>query len=505
MGTTAARSCPGSPQFVDDDIRDKYDLGDVLGNGSFGQVRSASLKSSPSSAKVAVKMVERTFEDGNWSSKEIFTREVGLLQDMHHENIISFYDFYEDVHFLYVVMELCRGGEVFTKLIELKRFSERHAAILGRQMLSALDYIHKLRIAHRDVKAENFMLSEPDIESPVKMIDFGMATRFEDDQFLTELCGSPHYLAPELIGQKYTYRVDVWALGVLQYLIMCGHYPYDANNNRDLMIKILNEPVQWPKKVKLSSEAMRFLKGLLEREPKRRLTAERALQHQWIEGINDARKDVELPAQVLRKAHRTLTASRKNLDPEVEEQRNKKFRELEEAHRDNAPLSPKSSQLPLLGWTRHVARSMTQTSRQGCGTPAGDASLGAESPKSARGCRLAVARRPGRTATAPSGTGPGWNLHCAVLRDVIPRLPGRADTPSFDESLKRKDARAVSNASSVSKRLMYIGELSEVEEKSFATMYSCKRREPRLKTPVKPIHGPVPVIRVHKSLSITSA
>merc|ERR1719476_1164549 len=150
-------------------------------------------------------------------------------------------------------------------------------------MLRAISYCHSLSIAHRDIKAENFMLSQPSITSPIKMIDFGMACKFEEGQVLTELCGSPHYLAPELIGQKYNHRADVWAFGVLLYLLMYGHYPYDAKHPRDIMVKILTEPIRWQTKVKLSKNGLELLKKLLEHDPGKRLTAEGALQHVWMQ------------------------------------------------------------------------------------------------------------------------------------------------------------------------------------------------------------------------------
>jgi len=233
--------------------------------------------------------------------------EVGLLQHINHENIIRYYDFYEDMHFLYVVMELCQGGEVFAKIVELKRFSERNAALLGQQMLKAISYIHKLRIAHRDIKAENFMLAEASLTSPVKMIDFGMATRFEDGQVLTELCGSPHYLAPELIGQKYDYRADVWAFGVLLYLLMYGHYPYDAKHPRDIMVKILTEPIRWQTKARLSKHGLDFLKRTLEHDPKKRVSAQDALDHDWMKLASTPSSSTEseiLPTEVIRSAHK---------------------------------------------------------------------------------------------------------------------------------------------------------------------------------------------------------
>eukprot|EP00971_Amphidinium_carterae_P099834 1974395-Amphidinium_carterae.1 len=181
-----------------EDIRDKYSIGKVLGSGSFGQVREAALREN-SAERRAVKVIQRDDEAGEWSNTAIFKREIGLLQEIDHNNIIKYFDFYEDEFFLYVVMELCRGGEVFAKILEVKRFGEKDAARLGLQMLTAIQYLHKLSIVHRDIKAENFMLLETSLDSPVKMIDFGMATKLKPKQVLTELCGSPHYLAPELI------------------------------------------------------------------------------------------------------------------------------------------------------------------------------------------------------------------------------------------------------------------------------------------------------------------
>jgi len=314
-----------------EDIRDKYELGKVLGSGSFGQVREARLKDGGPTAEVrAVKMIEPDKGDGEWSNQAIFVREVDLLQQLSHENIIRFYDFYEDIHFLYVVMELCKGGEVFAKIVEMKRFSEKNAALLAQQMLRALNYIHDLKIAHRDIKAENFMLSEPSVTSAVKMIDFGMATKFKQDQVLTELCGSPHYLSPELIGQKYNHLADIWAFGVLLYLLMYGHYPYDAKHPRDIMVKILTEPIKWTSKAKLSKEAIDFLTKLLEHNIKKRLTAEQAMEHPWMRKANSVQEEPALDVEVVRSAHKKVTGTKKQIAPEIDKIRNEKLQKIDE-------------------------------------------------------------------------------------------------------------------------------------------------------------------------------
>jgi len=314
---------------ADEDIRDKYHLGDIIGSGSFGQVRKAVLKQDPTQVR-AVKVIERGNDDGAWTNEAMSESEVKLLQQMDHPNIIRFHDFYEDIGFLYVVMEMCSGGEVFTKVVELKQFSEKNAAFMGQQMLSAIAHLHLMRVVHRDIKAENFMFLEPDIKSQIKMIDFGMATKCPEDTYLTDLCGSPHYLAPEVIGQKYNNRADLWAFGVLMYLLMYGHYPYDAKHPRDIMVKILTCPIAWQTKAKLSEKCLHFLKSLLEPHPSKRITAIQAIQHAWIvDGSPVEQPEEALPMEVVRNAARKVTQTRKPVDPKINEMRNQRLREIE--------------------------------------------------------------------------------------------------------------------------------------------------------------------------------
>lgn len=328
----------GGLQENQEDIRDKYELGKLLGSGSFGQVREAVVRDATPREVRACKVIERDNEDKDWSQQAVFCSEVQLLQKMTHENIIKYFDFFIDPLFLYVVMEICSGGEVFAKIIELKRFREQDAAYLGRQMLRAIEYIHSCKVMHRDIKAENFMLSKPEITSSIKMIDFGMASKFEKDQKLTQLCGSPHYLAPELIGQKYSYHVDIWSFGVLMYLLMYGHYPYDGKKPRDIMTKIITDPITWQTKAKLSEDGLHFVKHLLVHDYKKRPGATEALSHRWMaQALVPEEKPTDgkdsgnvLPTEIIRSAHKKVTAQRTHVDAKVEKARNDKLARIEE-------------------------------------------------------------------------------------------------------------------------------------------------------------------------------
>lgn len=404
----------------------------------------------------------------------MFRREVGLLQGLKHENVISYYDVYEDVHFLYVVMELCSGGEVFAKIIELKRFREQDAAVLGRQMCSAIDYIHKLNIMHRDIKAENFMLADKTPTSAVKMIDFGMACKFTKGQVFTELCGSPHYLAPELIGQKYGHLVDCWAYGILLYLIMYGHYPYDAKHPRDIMVKVLTDPIKWQTKAKLSKDGLSFLKRLLEHNPKRRMTAEEALNHAWMQLAKvpetvTAEGTESLPLEVVRSAHKKVTMSRKQVDAKVEEAREQKLKKIDEDYKKGIRYGHRLGETPkedFMNKPEFVRRANKLTTAPGKQITAPADSLLARVGGGLAGVRDRLRH----------GSGVG------EVKKLVEEVPEDDE----DEEKKKKEkqpapvapspaaARGKTRAATTA-RMQYIGELSQQEEKKLASLWDEKK------------------------------
>eukprot|EP01053_Blabericola_migrator_P009774 Blabericola_migrator_1__9773@NODE_535_length_7764_cov_129_977784_g408_i0_p4_GENE_NODE_535_length_7764_cov_129_977784_g408_i0NODE_535_length_7764_cov_129_977784_g408_i0_p4_ORF_typecomplete_len363_score44_88Pkinase/PF00069_25/2_9e75Pkinase_Tyr/PF07714_17/3_6e46Kinaselike/PF14531_6/7_3e19Kdo/PF06293_14/3_8e13Pkinase_fungal/PF17667_1/3_3e09YrbLPhoP_reg/PF10707_9/8_2e08YrbLPhoP_reg/PF10707_9/3_3e02APH/PF01636_23/1_1e06APH/PF01636_23/9e02RIO1/PF01163_22/4_3e07WaaY/PF06176_11/2_1e05FTA2/PF13095_6/0_000 len=308
---------PSGVKPVGEDVRDVYRIGKLLGSGAFGQVRECMKRDTKE--LFAMKIMEKSSaEKGHWSNESMFRREVqvlGLLSKIDHPHIIRYYDFYEDRHFLYCVMEKCDGGELFESILRHRTFPERRAAQLCYQMLRALAYVHSCGVVHRDIKAENFLFKTTHPDSPLKLIDFGMSARISKEQLLTDVCGSPHYLSPELIRRKYSFKADVWALGVLIYLMLFGRYPFDGNNTSAIVKVILTKKIDWQcGEIRPSERAIHFMKTLLQRNPDKRPTAQEAAQHAW---LASARRQFEMQEQLA--AKQRLDSEGGGLSPRVPE------------------------------------------------------------------------------------------------------------------------------------------------------------------------------------------
>eukprot|EP00931_Biecheleriopsis_adriatica_P070622 TRINITY_DN443_c0_g1_i1.p1 TRINITY_DN443_c0_g1~~TRINITY_DN443_c0_g1_i1.p1 ORF type:complete len:534 (+),score=89.97 TRINITY_DN443_c0_g1_i1:100-1701(+) len=316
------------------DIRSDYQIEHVLGSGSFGEVRQVTLIKDPKIVR-AVKIIE--LDDGEETNKRAaFYSEVAVLDELKHPNIVQCWESYEDRHFLYLIMDLCRGGEIFGMIVALRSFTESDASMVSSQALEALDYIHSKGIMHRDIKAENFLFMEKSPQAVVKLIDFGMSTHFDHEEVFSETCGSPHYLAPELIGQKYGHMVDMWAFGVLLYLMLYGRYPYDGRDCREIMLKILDGKVRYKRKgevSQLTNLAVHLLQGCLDVKPKRRFSAKEALSHPWIVKAgkpDDSSSSSSNLIENVQAAQEAVQSSRSKVPAEVKQRRENTLRRLEE-------------------------------------------------------------------------------------------------------------------------------------------------------------------------------
>mmetsp|Transcript_54394 Transcript_54394/g.126956 ORF Transcript_54394/g.126956 Transcript_54394/m.126956 type:complete len:510 (-) Transcript_54394:148-1677(-) len=263
-------------------IEDYYDLDHHrLGQGAFAYVVKATAKRSRAvrAVKVLAKAHVKDFPK--------FKQEIDLMKGMDHPNILHLFEAFEDKRNIYLVMELCTGGELFDRIIAVGTFTEVQAAILMRQILSAVFYMHQNRVTHRDLKPENFIFVDknPQLESTtLKVIDFGLATYFEPGKLLKTKAGTPYYVSPEVLAGSYNQACDVWACGVVMYILLTGNAPFDGSSDAEILKKVRKGSYSFPKSYwdGVSGEAKDLIKKMLTFDPERRISAESALRDAWM-------------------------------------------------------------------------------------------------------------------------------------------------------------------------------------------------------------------------------
>ena len=208
------------------------------------------------------------------------------MKQLDHPNILKLYEVYEDANSFYLVMELVQGKELFDKIVERGQYSEKDAAHIIRQILSAVSYLHAHDIAHRDLKPENLLSSGSGEGEIIKIADFGFSKNFGEEKLMTS-CGSPGYVAPEVLtSESYDKSVDMWSVGVILYILLCGYPPFYADNAPALFKKIMEVQYDFddPSWEDVSSDAKNLIRHLLVGEPSKRYTAEQCLHDPWVTG-----------------------------------------------------------------------------------------------------------------------------------------------------------------------------------------------------------------------------
>lgn len=257
-----------------------------LGKGSYGSVYLATHRITGDERAVKVMNVDRVT---SYYLRKLHT-EISILKGLDHPNIIKLQDVYFGKRSVYLVTDLCRGGELFELLNSGKTqgfvFREDRASKLMRDMISAVNYLHSKGIVHRDLKLENFLFEAKNSSSPLILIDFGLSKQFEPNEKLTQRVGSCYYTAPEVLNGKYDYRCDVWSLGVLCYMLLSGSPPFYGKSVDDVYAATLQQEAVFPdKKFKhVSGVCMDFMKRLLVKDPNQRMTTAEALAHPFISG-----------------------------------------------------------------------------------------------------------------------------------------------------------------------------------------------------------------------------
>ena len=266
---------------------DNYDVIKQLGKGGYGKVyevknkKTGEIRACKHLSKLSIKNLEK------------FEREINILIKTDHPHIIKLYEIFESQRSLYLVMEECKGGEVFDKIIEhiqsKQMYSEKDAANMFLQLMSSIEYCHNNGICHRDLKPENllYLNAGNEKDNPIKVIDFGLSQIFTDRKLKTKV-GTAYYVAPEILMGDYNEKCDIWSAGVILYIFLSGDPPFNGPNDTAIYNKISQMKFSFPEKKwrNISNEAKDLIIHMLAPE-KERYNAKQVLAHPWFKNAKN--------------------------------------------------------------------------------------------------------------------------------------------------------------------------------------------------------------------------
>eukprot|EP00930_Biecheleria_cincta_P021693 TRINITY_DN1599_c0_g1_i1.p1 TRINITY_DN1599_c0_g1~~TRINITY_DN1599_c0_g1_i1.p1 ORF type:complete len:725 (-),score=184.02 TRINITY_DN1599_c0_g1_i1:53-2227(-) len=264
-------------------IDDFYALEDEkIGEGSFGRVCKCTNRSTGTVR--AVKILQKVRRK---SQLLMIKNELATLKMLDNPYIVKIYEHFEDDKYLYIVMEHCAGMELFDRLLQVGHFTENQSALMMQQIFRGVYYMHNQHVVHRDLKIENFMLANPGpVEANiVKIIDFGFARQFYDGQVMHTKCGAPYYVSPQLLAGKYTQATDMWTLGVIMYILLCGYPPFFGDSDAEILSRVRTgnftfSDSDWRH---TTEKAKDLISRLLRMDEGARCTAKDAMKDEWVE------------------------------------------------------------------------------------------------------------------------------------------------------------------------------------------------------------------------------
>ncbi|KAK6468096.1 death-associated protein kinase 3-like [Huso huso] len=275
--------------FRQESVDEHYEMGEELGSGQFAIVRKCRERSTGNEYAGKFIKKRRLSSSRRGVSREEIEREVNILREIQHPNIITLHDIFENKTDVILILELVSGGELFDFLAEKESLTEEEATQFLKQILDGVHYLHSKSIAHFDLKPENIMLLDKNVPSPrIKLIDFGIAHQITAGNEFKNIFGTPEFVAPEIVNyEPLGLEADMWSIGVITYILLSGASPFLGETKQETLTNIsaVNYDFDEEYFVHTSELAKDFIRRLLVKDPKKRMTIEDSLQHPWIKVI----------------------------------------------------------------------------------------------------------------------------------------------------------------------------------------------------------------------------
>lgn len=271
-----------------ENIHKIYKISDIIGQGYFSKVKEAVKIGGDPDKKFAIKIIKKKRIDSRL--KEDFLNELSILKIIDHPNIIKLYETYEDECNYYLVMEHLCGGDIFHRIDKIDNFNETFIALIFYKIISAINYCHSIGVVHRDIKPDNILFVDESDSAEVKIIDFGLSKKFSSDysELMHSFIGTPYFVAPEVIKMEYNFNCDLWSIGATAYMLFTGTPPFPDQSREKVLknIQCMEPDYSKSRFGQISPEGLDFIKKLLVKNPKKRMTARDALKHKFFKNIN---------------------------------------------------------------------------------------------------------------------------------------------------------------------------------------------------------------------------
>lgn len=314
-GQAPGPASPTASTFRHCSVEELYELLEKLGSGHFGVVRRCRERNTGTFyAAKSVKMQRRKGSRLGLDREQV-EREVNILRQLEHPHIMRLHDIFASSAEMVLILELIQGGELFDFIAEKELLTEAEAIEFLKQLLQGVSYMHSCHIAHFDLKPENIMLSQKDVPNPrIKIIDFGLAQKLEEGVTFKSLCGTPQYIAPEVINyEALSSATDMWSIGVITYILLSGLSPFQGETDAETLSNVVSGTYEFEERYfsQTSEMAKDFIRQLLVKDPGTRMTASECLIHPWIKPLSRKQAANRSRSSINMKNFRRFNARRK--------------------------------------------------------------------------------------------------------------------------------------------------------------------------------------------------